>query len=462
MKARTLVQSMRSQFMATPGTHDSLSVRAQHERTKLQTMEESLYGHPTTGQLDSIAAAYTKLRCEYDSMLARIRSQLPNTSIGNDFKPVDLQTFQRTALKTDEAFLSYRLGSRQTILFVVTQRDFRVFRLAPESELSPIIRLMLSLCQSQDIMLPPDSLENVARHLYQLLLEPAAPFIKGKSLLISPDAELCSLPFDALISSHGHMENGVPNYVVLEHAVTILPSATVLYELRTQPSRRKTVPFFHVIGAPHIQTPQLQDVGFFEMPGGDFALPYAEREIATITTSMPVAQVSVDTGNTATPDAVVRAIRSPGGGYLHIASHALCVEDNPMFSGFVLTPDGADDDGYLSLKRLTSEVQESSQLRLAVLSACQTGSGHTVRGEGTIGFARGLLSMGVSSVVSTLWTVNDMSTCDLMSEFYRQMTADTNVTQSLRKAKISLLHSDRPAFRMPRHWAAFAVYGLPD
>ena len=94
-----------------------------------------------------------------------------------------------------------------------------------------------------------------------------------------------------------------------------------------------------------------------------------------------------------------------------------------------------------------------------VLSACQSGLGKTVKGEGIIGLTRAFLYAGVSSVVVSLWNVQDASTAELMKQFYRHLRAGKGKAEALRQAKLNMIRSDIPAYRFPYFWAPFVLVG---
>src|SRR5205085_7725875 len=92
---------------------------------------------------------------------------------------------------------------------------------------------------------------------------------------------------------------------------------------------------------------------------------------------------------------------------LHFATHSLIDEKSPWRSAVVLTPGDAGEDGFL-------EVGEISRLDLdcdlVVVSACQTGRGQLLSGEGIVGLSRAFLYAGARAVVVSLWNVSDIST----------------------------------------------------
>jgi CHAT domain-containing protein len=95
---------------------------------------------------------------------------------------------------------------------------------------------------------------------------------------------------------------------------------------------------------------------------------------------------------------------------------------------------------------------------LVVLSACQTGLGTEIRGEGLVGLTRGFMYAGAPRVVASLWEVQDRSTAELMVRFYRAMfTKGLPPAAALRAAQVSMWHE--PRWRSPRHWAGFVFQG---
>jgi CHAT domain-containing protein len=139
---------------------------------------------------------------------------------------------------------------------------------------------------------------------------------------------------------------------------------------------------------------------------------------------------------------------------IHFASHGYL--DDRFFnrSALILSVnENAAEDGFL-------QVREIYQLRLnadlVVLSACQTGKGKLEQGEGVLGLTRAFISAGAKSVVSTLWNIDDQVSSDFMTTFYQHLLAGKSKTQSLRAAKLTMIHSH---YNHPFYWAAFVLNG---
>jgi CHAT domain-containing protein len=143
---------------------------------------------------------------------------------------------------------------------------------------------------------------------------------------------------------------------------------------------------------------------------------------------------------------------------LHFATHALLNNDHPELSGIALSlmdRQGKDLDGFLRLYEIYNLRLRAD---LVVLSACQTGLGKQIEGEGLIGLTRGFMYAGASSVVASLWKVDDYATAKLMARFYEGLLKERKpVAEALRQAQLELSR-DR-LFHEPYFWAGFNLQG---
>jgi len=143
--------------------------------------------------------------------------------------------------------------------------------------------------------------------------------------------------------------------------------------------------------------------------------------------------------------------------YIHLAAHGVIDEEYPARSGILLS-DGGDsqEDGVLQM----SEVMRlKMRADLVTLSACRSGLGQLVKGEGIIGLTRSFLYAGADSVVVSLWDVNDLSTAALMKSFYANLKNGLPKDEALRQAKLQLLHGQKRAWQQPYFWAPFVLVG---
>jgi CHAT domain-containing protein len=143
---------------------------------------------------------------------------------------------------------------------------------------------------------------------------------------------------------------------------------------------------------------------------------------------------------------------------VHFATHALIDDQHPELSGIVLSmvdKQGQKQDGFLRLRDIYNL---KLPVDLVVLSACQTGLGRDVKGEGLIGLTRGFMYAGASGVVASLWKVDDEATAELMKHFYSGLfEKGLTPAAALRDAQLALRQQKR--WQEPYYWAGFVIQG---
>ncbi|MBF2017868.1 MAG: tetratricopeptide repeat protein [Rivularia sp. T60_A2020_040] len=143
---------------------------------------------------------------------------------------------------------------------------------------------------------------------------------------------------------------------------------------------------------------------------------------------------------------------------LHFATHGFVNDANPELSGIVLSlvdKQGKDIRGYLRLGDLFNLDYPAD---LIVLSACETGLGKEIQGEGLVGLTRGLMYAGGERLVVSLWQVSDEGTAVFMQEFYKEMLQNgKSPNEALRATQLKMWSQDK--WRNPNYWAAFAFLG---
>ena len=135
---------------------------------------------------------------------------------------------------------------------------------------------------------------------------------------------------------------------------------------------------------------------------------------------------------------------------IHLATHACVDEENPNFSRIYFK------DTYLSNFDLTNM---RIQANLAVLSACNTNVGPLMKGDGVSSISKGFILAGCPSILTSLWSVDDCSTSELMINFYRSLKKGNTKSASLRHAKIKYLSQADDSNAHPYYWAPFQLSG---
>ncbi len=186
--------------------------------------------------------------------------------------------------------------------------------------------------------------------------------------------------------------------------------------------------------------------GFFELPG-------AKSEVTRIS---ELTNGKTFVGNEATKANFKRF----SGDYkiLHLAMHTLLENQNPLFSKLIFSETPNDSiSPYLTISELYN-LQTNADL--AVLSACNTGYGKVLPGEGVLSLSQAFTASGCPATLMSLWKVPDVETAELMLDFYKNLSDGNSKSEALAKSKrnyLANLENDRLAH--PYFWAGFVVSG---
>ncbi|HMW03237.1 MAG TPA: CHAT domain-containing protein, partial [Acidobacteriota bacterium] len=304
-----------------------------------------------------------------------------------------------------------------------------------------------------------------------------------KRLLIVPDGRLQAIPFGALPLPSKPTKSATEQLFLIEqHELVVLPSATALLVKRQQPAvppqpqSKKVL----VVADPVFD---LQDSRVAEIskhrPASE-AMVVEAQNLKSLTepstrntikrlvfTRQEAAQIS----RLLKPDEAKQLLDFDASRQsvlaenlndyrmLHFATHGVFNRQTPELSGLILSQvnrNGEPENGFLSL---TDVFNLRLNADLVVLSACQTALGKDYWGEGMVGLTRGFLYAGTNRVMSSLWMVDDSATSELMAEFYRRMLGKDRLSPAaaLRAAQLRML--SRPNRKHPFYWAAFQVQG---
>jgi CHAT domain-containing protein len=305
------------------------------------------------------------------------------------------------------------------------------------------------------------------RELYRLLIEPIRahlPTAAGSRLTIVPHGALFGLPFAALRDTRGR-------YLVETYDVHYVPAIAALRA--PTPSAGAAAVSALLVGDPGAEAAR---DSLIPVP----ALPWANREVRTIATLLR-SPATVLVGADATEANVRSQLKSRT--LLHFATHGIIQNEERLSSYLALRPAAAAaasaastasqprENGEASDGRLTANEAYGLHLDadLVVLSGCRTAAGPII-GEGVIGFTRAFLAAGASSVVATMWNVEDQTSFEMMKSFYAAWVGGADKSRALRRAQLSVLQSLRAGkIRVngvalpdsPRLWAGYVLVGNP-
>ena len=444
------------------------------------------------------AAKLTALLNQYEEIQSQIRTSSPRYAALVRPAPLSLADLQRL-LDDDTLLLEYAVGEERSYLWAVTPTSLESHPLPGRAVIQTDVRHLLN--SLGDVQRPPqqqpinpepakESFYKAAAALSQTLLSPVAAQLKNKRLVIVADDALQYLPFAALPAPSGMAlprdgDSKTPaSYqpLIVEHEIISLPSASVLASLRGQLNGRrpapKTIavladPVFEITdvrvktGGPRgsregvkRQTKEINAPVAERTMGPErlLRLPFTRLEANSVVPLVAPGQRLLALDFAANRETAMSADLAQYR-IIHFATHSLLDEVHPELTGIALSlvdERGRAQNGFLHLQDIYDLKLNAD---LVVLSACRTGLGKEVRGEGLIGLTRGFMYAGVPRIAVSLWKVDDKATAELMKNFYQALLGKQGLppAAALRQAQLALFQQNR--WRDPIYWAAFVLQG---
>ena len=337
-------------------------------------------------------------------------------------------------LDDETTLLSYHLSENELLIFAINKKEFKYFKQPVDSNfLKNIIELKTSLHNMNQAERYAGN--GAAAMLYGILIKPVlSASQKTTRLIIIPDDELNYIPFEALQD---------------EQQKYLLQSYAVQYQFSTA-----------LLKATEIKTGLQHDdltLGFApftsEIAGSKFAsLPYSKEEVTEL-------NGKVFYGKEATKQHFIsNANHYP---VVHLATHAAANDALPLKSFIAFYPQQTD-----SVDEYTLYAQEIYNLRLdsihlIILSACETGSGQLIKGEGLMSITRAFAYAGCPNIITSLWKAADKTTAFLTQRLHVYLDQGFTKDRSLQLAKTDLLNNREisPSLKTPNYWAHLIFIG---
>ena len=437
------------------------------EERKLKTLrdnyEESL-AKQLNGELDDLLLAYRDVR-------ARIRAANPNYAELTQPQPLTVAQIQQEVADAKTTLVEFALGKERSTVWVVTPTAIHSAQLPSRAEIEKAALNLRNSIIVPRLRIRRQRAEQAARTLRRLIFDPIAEYLETERLAIVPDGALQYVPFAAIDSP---FSEDPYRPLIGDRELVTLPSASTLGQLRRDIAKRTPAPKTLAIFADPVFSPQDNRLGATGQPAQQAISPELERsarEAGLIFDRLPFTQQEAEQILALLPDAEItksfgfqasKAIAtSPDLAQyriLHFATHGLLNSVTPELSGLVLSLLNSQGDAINGFLRLHDIYNLNLPAELVVLSACDTGLGKAVRGEGLVGLTRGFLYAGAARVAVSLWQVDDRATALLMVKLYQNMLQNNlSPAAALRAAQLELWQDE--TLRSPYYWAAFTLQG---
>lgn len=377
--------------------------------------------------------------------------------------PPDVSAIQNNLLEDNQALAEYFIGEKQSYLFYIPKHgNLKIFPLNMDREtlaqktdsLLFAIRLphadtsgikdrgIRSFYGSPDMEARCEKLYAIYAHeLYTGLLGMLGAAGMPKRLLVIPDDVLGYLPFDALLTGKPTQPGAYADYPYLWKSpcyISYCYSGALLKEMKDHEhrnSKNKMLAFGH------------PERGF-----------KAQIQALTALFSNPWSFIFGNFKTVRTKSGLKSKAKQAA--FLHFSTHGHVDDRNPNYSYLDMRAEGETSTENNRLHLYDIYGLEAENTAMVVTSACETGFGRLYRGEGIISLARGFSAAGASSIITTLWSVYQVESGEIFTDFYKNLQdGKTTKDEALAKAKASFFEGKDHSEVAPYYWAGIVPVG---
>lgn len=392
----------------------------------------------------------------YNDLIARFETSYPSYhQLKYDHAIITVAQLQQE-LSKEEALLEYFVQDTSIYIFLIKQNDIHLEVVAVDSLINEVLLFREGISRYYRDL--ESQTEYAYRHyliqylrsanfLYQKLITPIEALLPEKVTIVNGGL-LNYIPFDALVRNLPektvHRLRDI-DYLIKSKEINYAYSATLQFRQNNSSTSNET------------EKKILAFAPTFKIPNrlGLAPLAHTRKEVQLIKNIIPDSDVFI--GEEATKSLFVDQVAQYQ--LLHLATHGKSNIDLGDYS-FLAFTDNLAADKTAALLYAKDIYNLSVNADLVVLSACETGIGELTRGEGVVSLASAFFYAGAASVVTTLWSVNDASTKNIIHSFYQHLNQGLPKGAALRAAKLEYINqADDPN---PFFWAAFTLTGKSD
>ena len=370
-------------------------------------------------------------------------------------------------LSDNENLISIFTTNEFTEIFLATNKNLKSFHIQVSGD--SLVNLMKQIAPvyqtypiNKEVFVNQDLFSfdaQSAYNFYEALLSKVITQVpEGEDIIFSLPKELLSLPMEFLVTSWSEGESPYyyndKEFLIKRNPVSYTPSVSVYLNQKNKEENKGLSNL--LVGDPKFSDEKfrmsyrggmLEDQNFSLRNLDLFPLEYSQDEIENINEIIDNNVILL--ANHATETNL--KTEAPESNVIHISSHSFLYNSQPLI--LFSQEDDEKNNGFLELGEI---VQMNLKSNLVVLSSCRSGLGEVEDAEGTLGMQKAFFDAGAASVVVSLWDVNDKYTSYFMKDFYENLSAGLDKTESLRKTKIDFINKYSAN---PYYWSAFILSG---
>jgi len=450
-KARAFLDSLE---VSKIDVSQGVEIILQNKEKEIMNSMSQIYTKMITENISSEESERLKielqnLEIELESLKREIREKNPHYASLKYPSIIKLEEAEKLIANESTAFFSYLIGEESSYAFVLYKNDLKIFPIPKRNDIKKLVKEYLQVISDKE-----NNNFQKGYELFNVLIEPGINK-KTNTIIFIPDDILNFLPFETLVT-----ELNEKRWLINDYTISYAPSISSYKEILNRKNsngisaRKKLLAF----GDPSFdqinnKTNIASVFDFFSSNRNEIeSLKYSKTEIETIGQYFNVKDIFL--GKNASEDNIKKHDLNKYK-IIHFATHSIIDDKNHDRSSIILAIDNdPSEDGFLQVKEIYNLELNAD---LVTLSACETGLGNNIRGEGIQGLNRSFFFAGASSVMMSLWAVNDQATSQLMQRFYYYLSNSVSIVEALKKAKLEMISSEN--VNHPYFWAAFVISG---
>lgn len=380
-----------------------------------------------------------------------------------DLSTIAIEEIQNKLLKPNQVLLEYFSGDSSIFIFAIRPDTFQVIKINLDFPIQDWVNQMRNGIYepfTKNVKITPATKEytEAALNIYQKLFLPVEDMIPEQSeVIIIPDGNLAYVPFDALLSQQPDDLDDFSHFpfLIKKYQFSYAQSATLLWEMRNKKHKRNPSKKLLAV-APEFSSDstnnQFLASRYIDTSQAGYKLSRLDFNIPEVRAIHSVIGGDTLTGSNATES----RFKEIAADYqiLHLSTHGKVNDKSGDYSflAFYELKDSIENEWLYNRELYNLQLNTD----MVVLSACETGLGKILWGEGIASLARGFSYAGAKSIITTLWSINDQQTPELMKSFYQNLKTGMTKDAALRQAKLNFLSTSKPE---PYYWAAFIPIG---
>lgn len=368
-------------------------------------------------------------------------------------EPVALDEVRKRLVTPDRSLLVYA-DAAEKLFALVVRHDTTVLVSLGSEGIADAVRVLNGAVAGRSA----DAYLHAAHQLYEKVFRPVHPWLTGDELLIVPDGPLHTINFEVLLDAPSTLRDFRDHLLLKRYAIAQLLSVTTAVQFARLDAPRKgdvlaLAPGFtdelkqqYLAG---VRDTSHIDRAYLHLVRQPFAVRAAEGLGRTLSAQVLLGAQATEQGFR---DQAARH------GVLHLGTHAEMNPVAPMYSRLVLSKDNDTTgmDGYLH----AYEIYELDlKAQLAVLTACETGTGRNDDGEGVRSLGHAFAYAGCPSLVMSLWKIDEKASSEIIERFYRYLAKGMPKHKALQQAKLDHLAAAQDELVLPYYWAGMVLVG---